>query len=157
MEGCGSLTRSAIRLDRAGAGSATDGLCPSTAEGALRSPIRLISEPWLDRKSVEGSTVLLSADGPVDPGRREYSGFAPSGVSAGPAERPGAIWRCGAGPERVPCRRAAMRSNIELREKLLLSERLDDGVCDVEFGLLLLPVPIRVPILSAPLKLESPL
>ncbi len=156
MEGCGFLTRSAIRPDRvgaAGAGSTTDGFRPSSTEGVLRSPIRLISEPRPERKSVEGSTALLSADGPVDPGKRECSGFTPSGVLAESAEPLCPIWRGGVGPEGVSCRRAAMRSNIELREKLLLSERLGD----VEFGLLLLSVPIRLPIRSAPLKPELPL
>ena len=158
MDRCGFLSRSAIRRDGCGAageGFLTDGFCPWTADGARRSPIRLISEPRPDREPVEGAAARFSADDPIGLPMRERSGFVVSGVLAGPVEELCGICRCGVVLDRVSCRRDVIRSKIELREELLLCERLGEDARGVELGVLF--VPIRLPILSVPLRPELPL
>ena len=86
---------------------------------------------------------------------RERSGFAVSGVLAGPIEELCGICRCGASLDRVSCRRDVIRWKIELREELLLCERLGEDACGVELGVLF--VPIRLLILPVPLRPELPL
>ena len=104
MDRCGFLTRSAIRRDAcgvAGAGFLTDGFCSSTAEGALRSPIRLISEPRPDREFVEGSTAWLPPDRPIGLPMRDCGGLTVSGVPTDPAEPRCGICRGGVDVDRV--------------------------------------------------------
>lgn len=74
---------------------------------------------------------------------------------AGPVEKLCGICRCGVGLDRVSCRRAVIRSNIELREELLLCERLGEDAGGVELGVPF--VPIGLPILPVPLTPELPL
>lgn len=86
---------------------------------------------------------------------RERSGFAVSGVLAGPIEESCGICRCGASLDRVSCRRVVIRSKTELREELLLCERLGGDAGGVWLGVLF--VPIGLPILPVPLRSELPL
>ena len=73
---------------------------------------------------------------------------------AGLVEKLCGICRCGVILDRASCRRVVIRSKIELREELLLCERLGEDACGVEFGVLFVPIPL--PILPVPLRPELP-